>query len=85
MPRPTSKDVPADRLLPTGVCWCGCGAATRIGSFFVSGHDKAAEAAVILVRYGGVPRFLVEHGFGPGGLNARDEVVRWRDEGGASR
>ncbi len=85
MSRQPSKDAPGDRLLPTGVCWCGCGATTRIGSFFVSGHDKAAEAAVILVRYGGVPQFLARHGFGPGGLNPRDELERWRDRGRAGR
>ena len=38
------------RLLPTGECWCGCGAETAIGSFFLSGHDKAAESAVISVE-----------------------------------
>ena len=45
------------RLLPTGDCWCGCGAETAIGSFFLPGHDKTAESAVISVEYGGVPGF----------------------------
>ena len=58
------------RLLPTGECWCGCGAETAIGSFFLPGHDKTAESAVISVEYGGVPGFLVRHGYGPGGKNA---------------
>ena len=40
-------------LLPAGECWCGCGAETSIGSFFLPGHDKAAEVAVISVEYGG--------------------------------
>ena len=66
------------RLLPTG--GCGCGEETRIGSFFLSGHDKAAEAAVISVEYGGVPRFLVRHGYGPEGRNPKREVDRWRAE-----
>jgi len=36
------------------------------GSFFASGHDKVAEAGVILAEYGGVPEFLLYHGYGPG-------------------
>ena len=39
-----------DRLLPTGECWCGCGSDTAIGSFFLPGHDKTAESAVISVE-----------------------------------
>ena len=73
------------RLLPTGKCWCGCGAVTAIGSFFLAGHDKAAESAVISVEYGGVPEFLIGHGYGPGGKNARDQVDRWRARGGKVR
>ena len=68
------------RLLPTGGCWCGCGAETSIGSFFLPGHDKTAESAVISVEYGGVPRFLVQHGYGPGGKNAIREVDKWRSK-----
>ena len=67
-----------ERLLPTGECWCGCGKPTSIGAFFLAGHDKVAESAVILVRYGGVPGFLQHHGFGPGGLNARETLENWR-------
>ena len=69
------------RLLPTGECWCGRGAETAIGSFFVQGHDKAAETAVILAEYGGVPGFLVRHGYGPGGRNPKQEMARRRSEG----
>ncbi|MBT5774172.1 MAG: hypothetical protein HOH95_07325 [Dehalococcoidia bacterium] len=68
-----------ERLLPTGECWCGCGATTSIGAFFLAGHDKVAESAVILVRYGGVPGFLKHHGFGPDGLNARETLENWRN------
>ncbi|MFC8065563.1 hypothetical protein [Streptomyces sp. NPDC057293] len=54
------------RLLPTGTCWCGCGAETGIGSFFARGHDKTAEAALLAVRYeSSVARLLDHHGFGP--------------------
>jgi len=73
------------RLLPTGECWCGCGTETARGSFFASGHDKVAEAAVILTLYGGVPEFLAHHGFGPGGKNAREELDRWRQSGRTPR
>ena len=73
------------RLLPTGECWCGCETETPIGSFFAAGHDKLAESAVILTNYGGVPEFLIAHGFGPGGKNARQELEQWRLGGGRSR
>ena len=33
---------------------------------------------MISVEYGGVPGFLVHHGYGPGGKNALREVGRWR-------
>ncbi|MGW9399381.1 hypothetical protein [Streptomyces sp. NPDC055642] len=54
------------RLLPTGSCWCGCGATTSIGAFFARGHDKTAEAALLAVRYdSSVARLLHHHGYGP--------------------
>ena len=55
------------RLIPTGVCWCGCGGQAARGSFFLSGHDKIAESKVIRDEYGGVPEFLDKHGYAPGG------------------
>ena len=70
------------RQFPTGECWCGCGAETRNRSFFLQGHDKVAESAVISMVYGDVPGFLVEHGYGPGGKNARQEMDKWRTNGG---
>jgi len=73
------------RLIPTGNCWCGCGQETGIGSFFLSGHDKVAESAVILVKYGGVPEFLVQHGFGPGGENPKKALDEFRARGGRPR
>lgn len=61
----TSNQLP--RLIPTGTCWCGCGAETGIGSFFARGHDKVAEAALLAVEYGGsVPQLLHANGYGPG-------------------
>lgn len=73
------------RLLPTGVCWCGCGDEVARGSFFVPGHDKTAESAVIMVKYGGVPQFIKDHGYGPGGRNARRELEEWRRHEKSSR
>ncbi len=55
------------RLIPTGVCWCGCGADVSIGAFFARGHDKVAEAALLAADYdASVARLLDRHGYGPG-------------------
>ncbi|MER6092470.1 hypothetical protein [Streptomyces bluensis] len=60
-----SKNLP--RLIPTGTCWCGCGAEVGIGSFFARGHDKVAEAALLAVEYGSsVAQLLHKHGYGAG-------------------
>jgi hypothetical protein len=67
-----------ERLLPTGQCWCGCGDEAKIGRFFLPGHDKAAESAVIELLYGGVAEFIVEQGFGPGKRNPREELAASR-------
>lgn len=69
------------RLLQTCESWCGCGGDTAIGSFFLPGHDKTAESAVISVEYDAVPEFLDRHGYGPGGKNASEEVAEWRARG----
>jgi len=53
----------------TGECWCGCGAETPRGSFFLAGHDKRAEARAILAEFGGIPEFLAHFGYAPGGKN----------------
>ena len=53
------------KLLPTGVCWCGCGQDLPRGSFFSPGHDKRAEARVIREKYGSVANFLAAHGLAP--------------------
>ena len=70
---------------PTGECWCGCGEETAAESFFLPGHDKTAESAVISVEYGGVPEFLLEHGYGPEGRNPKREVEKWRAAGNRVR
>lgn len=71
-----------ERLIPTGTCWCGCGQQTKIGSFFLSGHDRIAESAVVKMKYGGVAEFIAHHGYGPDGKNAREELAAWRKRGG---
>ena len=68
------------RLLPTGYCLCGCRGETKIGSFFLPGHDKFAESAVINIVYGSIPEFLTAHGFGPEGENLREALKRWKAE-----
>jgi hypothetical protein len=75
----------AGRLLPTGDCWCGCGQETTEGNFWMAGHDKFAEAAVINLKYKSVAEFLLDHGFGPRGRNARVELEEWRARGGRTR
>lgn len=71
------------KLIPTGECWCGCGEETSRGAFFISGHDKRAEAAVTKLCYGDVPHLLDAHGFGPDGRNASKELAKYQREGGA--
>jgi hypothetical protein len=69
-------------LQPTGTCWCGCGETTKRGSFFVSGHDKRAESAIVKVEYGSVPDMLVKHGYGPGGKNASEALRKYQQGNG---
>jgi hypothetical protein len=77
--KPTKKrSGVGNRLLPTGQCWCGCGQDVARGSFFLPGHDKKAESAIIIVEYGGVPEFLAEHGYAPGGKNPLVALEKWR-------
>jgi hypothetical protein len=74
------------RLMPTGECWCGCGAESAIGSFFLAGHDKVAESRVIQVQFGGVPELLAHYGYQPGGPSKlQDEWEAWRARGGRPR
>jgi hypothetical protein len=68
--------------MPTGECWCGCGADTPRGSFFAAGHDKRAESAVILTEFGGVAEFLDHFGYGPSGKSAIKALEAWRKHGG---
>jgi hypothetical protein len=63
---------------PTGLCWCGCGSEPKGDAFFLQGHDRAAEAAVVTLVYGNIPKFLAEHGFGPGQRSAIKELAELR-------
>jgi len=65
-------------ISPTGTCWCGCGEATKPGSFFVVTHDRVAESAVIRMKYGNIAKFLQHHGFGPDGENLRQSFDDWK-------
>lgn len=70
-----------DNPEPNGQCWCGCGSGAGPGAFFLPGHERAAESAVIRILYGGIPQFLIEHGFGPGGRSAIKELAALSREG----
>lgn len=49
---------------PTGLCFCGCRKKVGDGSFFVAGHDKTAESALVAARYqGSIAHLLWHHGF----------------------
>jgi hypothetical protein len=63
---------------PNGQCFCGCGSGTKPGAHFLPGHERAAEAAVVTLIYGGVPQFLEKHGFGPGARSAIKELAELR-------
>lgn len=51
----------ADVSKPTGICLCGCGAATAPGKFFVASHDRRAESQVIKEHYGDIAGFVLAH------------------------
>lgn len=58
----------SDRLIPNGICWCGCEKQVGLGKFFAQGHDKVAEAAYMAVHHeASVARLLADTGFAPGG------------------
>lgn len=64
-------------LRPTGTWRCGCGEKASKGAFFVSSHDRKAEAAILKLHYGGtIPGMLAAHGYGPGGKNLQDELAK---------
>jgi len=63
---------------PGGRCWCGCGSEPKGDAFFLPGHDRAAEAAVVALVYGGIPKFLAAHGFGPDARSAIRELAERR-------
>lgn len=59
-----TEHVPA--VYPTGLCYCGCGTATDApNKYFISSHDRRAEAKVVGDVYGSIAAFVVAHGGGP--------------------
>jgi hypothetical protein len=46
---------------PTGWCFCGCGTKVPLTRFFVSSHDRKAEARIIREQYGSVAAFVAAH------------------------
>ena len=69
---------------PTGICWCGCGEPVGKRAFFRPGHDRAAEAALALVVYGGLADMLERHGFGPNGNNLMEALAEWKRRHGST-
>lgn len=49
----------------TGKCWCGCGGATR--GYWVPGHDRHAEGALMELVYGKrwITDIVAMLGYGP--------------------
>ena len=64
---PSTTDTTQKRLIPTGVCWCGCKGEPKLGSFFCVGHNMTAMRIVITAEYGSVANFLYQRGYAPGG------------------
>lgn len=53
-------DIPAiPDVRPNGNCYCGCGATTRHGKYFLITHDRKAETRVIRERFGNIATFVV--------------------------
>jgi len=67
------------KLVPTGKCWCGCATPIDLGSFFAPGHDKRAEAKVIMEVFGGVPQFVAAFGYAPDDVGAEAGTMSWID------
>jgi hypothetical protein len=44
---------------PNGSCYCGCGATTKHGKYFVVTHDRKAETRAIRERFGNIATFVV--------------------------
>jgi hypothetical protein len=65
------------RLLPTGKCWCGCDKDVPRGSFFLAGHDRRAESAVIQIKYGSVVEFLDAYGYTPDGKGLQADFAAY--------
>ena len=62
--------------MPTGQCFCGCGAEVGKGSFFKTGHDKKAEGDMNAIHHDdSVVKRMIDRGYGPGGKNLHEEAI----------
>lgn len=53
-------------VYPVGLCYCGCGTPTDSPDrYFISAHDRRAEAKVVSEMYGNIATFVSAHGGGP--------------------
>jgi hypothetical protein len=73
------------RLVPTGVCWCGCSTPIGLGSFFAPGHDKRAQAQVIEEVFGDVAHFMAAFGYAPSDAKSVRQELRWAANGARVR
>lgn len=61
---------------PNGLCFCGCGAPTREGAFFKTGHDKKVEGDLNAIHHkDSVVERLLSLGYGPAGLNLHERAI----------
>jgi hypothetical protein len=55
-----SGDIPEiPDVRPNGSCYCGCGAITKPGKYFVQTHDRKAETRAIREYFGNIATFVV--------------------------
>jgi hypothetical protein len=52
-----------ENVLPTGLCWCGCGAEISEDQFFAPRHDAKAATDAAVALFGSVEAFLAANGF----------------------
>ena len=61
---------------PTGSCFCGCGAESNTGSYWVQGHDKKAESDMNSIHHADqVVQRLIDLGYGPDAKNLQHETL----------
>lgn len=74
-------------VVPTGMCWCGCGGETKPGKFFIQHHDATAYSCLRKVfrsdtdTNDGLANILATLGFDAG----RKGVTGWARRVGSGR